>query len=93
MTLQITVDERMHLRREGGNLIVRKQRSELVIPDPADVEFLVNEALVGGGDVPVTKVKAVPVSSGNSCFACGGMTVRTGSCETCTTCGTSGGCG
>jgi hypothetical protein len=30
---------------------------------------------------------------GGICYACGGLTVRTGSCTTCTTCGTSGGCG
>lgn len=34
-----------------------------------------------------------PLPSGNLC-RCGGMMVRTGSCETCQTCGTSsGGCG
>lgn len=30
---------------------------------------------------------------GGVCFKCGGFTVRTGSCTTCTSCGTSGGCG
>lgn len=34
-----------------------------------------------------------PVHSGNSCHDCGGMMVRTGTCETCTECGTTGGCG
>jgi hypothetical protein len=29
---------------------------------------------------------------GGVCSACGGMTQPTGSCETCTVCGTSGGC-
>jgi hypothetical protein len=30
---------------------------------------------------------------GGICFACGGMTVRTGTCTTCTGCGETGGCG
>ncbi len=30
---------------------------------------------------------------GGTCFACGGMTVRTGTCTTCTSCGETGGCG
>lgn len=32
-------------------------------------------------------------ADGGTCFACGAMTVRTGSCTTCTSCGTSSGCG
>lgn len=35
----------------------------------------------------------VSTPDGGICFNCGGMTVRTGSCTTCTSCGTSGGCG
>jgi hypothetical protein len=31
--------------------------------------------------------------SGGTCASCGGLTVRTGTCETCTECGTQGGCG
>lgn len=38
-------------------------------------------------------VAAVPVSSGDACYVCGGLTVRTGTCTTCTNCGTTGGCG
>lgn len=34
-----------------------------------------------------------PNHSGNSCRDCGGMMVRTGTCETCTECGSTGGCG
>lgn len=34
-----------------------------------------------------------PQSSGDSCYKCGGITIRTGTCTTCTTCGESGGCG
>lgn len=30
---------------------------------------------------------------GGICFRCGGMTVRTGTCTTCTGCGETGGCG
>lgn len=30
---------------------------------------------------------------GETCRDCGGMTVRTGTCTTCTECGTTGGCG
>lgn len=30
---------------------------------------------------------------GGVCFRCGGMTVRTGTCTACTTCGETGGCG
>lgn len=40
-----------------------------------------------------TIVMARPVSSGDICAVCGGMTVRTGTCTTCTECGTTGGCG
>jgi hypothetical protein len=38
-------------------------------------------------------VAAPPRSSGNACHVCGGITVQTGSCTTCTGCGTTGGCG
>lgn len=41
----------------------------------------------------VNVVAKPPVSTGDMCASCGGMTVRTGSCHTCTSCGTSGGCG
>lgn len=35
-----------------------------------------------------------PVASGNLCRLCGGFLVRTGTCETCQSCGNStGGCG
>lgn len=34
-----------------------------------------------------------PPMTGNACSECGGMMCRTGSCETCTECGTTGGCG
>lgn len=30
---------------------------------------------------------------GGICFSCGSMTVRTGTCTTCTGCGQTGGCG
>lgn len=40
-----------------------------------------------------TPVAAPPRSTGDICMSCGGMTVRTGTCHTCTSCGTSGGCG
>lgn len=33
------------------------------------------------------------LEDGGICFACGGLTVRTGSCTTCTECGTTSGCG
>lgn len=32
-------------------------------------------------------------ADGGTCHACGGMTVRTGTCTTCTNCGETGGCG
>lgn len=38
-------------------------------------------------------VSRPPVTSGNTCATCGGMTVQTGTCHTCIECGTSGGCG
>lgn len=41
-------------------------------------------------------VKGVQMRSsadGGTCHACGGMTVRTGTCTTCTNCGETGGCG
>lgn len=44
----------------------------------------------------VASVQPRPQTSapdGGICFACGGITVRTGTCTTCTECGTSGGCG
>lgn len=34
-----------------------------------------------------------PPTSGNACYECGGIMQRTGTCETCTECGTTGGCG
>lgn len=34
-----------------------------------------------------------PSMSGSTCIDCGGMMVRTGTCETCTECGSTGGCG
>ena len=37
--------------------------------------------------------RAVAVSSGNLCRVCGGMLVRTGTCECCSFCGESSGCG
>ena len=40
-----------------------------------------------------TVVMARPFSSGNICPACGGIMVQTGTCTTCTECGTTGGCG
>jgi hypothetical protein len=47
---------------------------------------------------PVVVVSARPplgagLQDGGVCFACGGMTVRTGTCTTCTSCGETGGCG
>lgn len=40
------------------------------------------------------KPPAAPVPSGDLCPACGGLMVRTGTCTTCSSCGTSsGGCG
>ena len=41
---------------------------------------------------PQKQAAPVPTSSGNYCI-CGGLMVRTGTCETCQSCGsTSGGC-
>jgi hypothetical protein len=31
--------------------------------------------------------------AGQVCMECGGMMIRTGTCHTCTECGTTGGCG
>lgn len=39
------------------------------------------------------KVAAPPAHTGNACIDCGGLMVRTGSCETCSQCGSTGGCG
>lgn len=33
-----------------------------------------------------------PPMTGNACAWCGGVMVRTGACECCSECGTSGGC-
>lgn len=33
------------------------------------------------------------VKNGNYCVQCGGMMVQTGTCETCTSCGNTSGCG
>lgn len=38
-------------------------------------------------------VSARPQQTGETCRECGGMAVRTGTCTTCTECGTTGGCG
>lgn len=40
-----------------------------------------------------TYVDRPPNFTGNSCHECGGMMIRTGTCETCTQCATQGGCG
>jgi hypothetical protein len=42
---------------------------------------------------PNAPSQTIPMGSrGNACSNCGGMMQPTGSCETCMTCGTSGGC-
>lgn len=91
MTLRIDVTEPLFLRHGLDELIINRGvvHKEMHIPY-SDVEFSVE---VVAGEVPVVRTKPKAQSSGNSCFACGGMTVRTGTCETCTSCGTSGGCG
>ena len=38
-------------------------------------------------------VASRPNLTGEVCAVCGGMMVRTGTCTTCTSCGTTGGCG
>lgn len=38
-------------------------------------------------------VSRAPNMTGSFCADCGSMMVRTGSCETCTGCGSTGGCG
>lgn len=68
-----------------------------------DVERALLEHRLGNPDVVHTNLRAedcacqrlmaVPRASGNACGVCGGMMVRTGTCETCTSCGTTGGCG
>ncbi len=45
------------------------------------------------GSVGLAVVTRPPMSSGNSCHDCGGIMVQTGTCETCTGCGSTGGCG
>lgn len=41
----------------------------------------------------ISVVDRPPQSSGNACFVCGGITVQSGTCTTCTNCGSQGGCG
>jgi hypothetical protein len=42
----------------------------------------------------IARAARAPSLSGNACPRCGGVMVRTGSCETCQSCGeSSGGCG
>lgn len=60
---------------------------------PRQMEPVTNPIGLRPGHTNGTKVHAVPSWSGNSCRDCGGAMVRTGSCETCTSCGSSGGCG
>lgn len=43
--------------------------------------------------VAIAIVEHPPQSSGNACQVCGGIMVQTGTCTTCTGCGTTGGCG
>lgn len=54
---------------------------------------IVHTDLTASGCACLRMVRVVPQSTGNSCAECGGMTVQTGTCSTCTSCGTSGGCG
>jgi hypothetical protein len=46
-----------------------------------------------GFAVPRRSAAAGGLQDGGTCFACGGLTVRTGTCTTCTQCGETGGCG
>lgn len=55
--------------------------------------FHIEERSVSDIALGRTAVVARPQHSGNSCMDCGGMMVRTGTCETCTECGSTGGCG
>lgn len=45
--------------------------------------------------VPATTVQQMQLASPGQdfCLRCGGMLMRTGTCQTCTQCGQSGGCG
>lgn len=49
---------------------------------------------VARGEVQrLTGREAKPTWSGDACHECGGLTTRTGTCYTCTSCGAQGGCG
>jgi hypothetical protein len=42
---------------------------------------------------PNASPPVLPQWSGSSCLSCGGQMVRTGNCETCSSCGSTSGCG
>lgn len=68
---------------EVSEMISKHKLTQPVIHDDLDATRCVCRSVV----------VARPQSTGNACADCGGMTVQTGTCHTCTSCGTSGGCG
>jgi hypothetical protein len=56
-------------------------------------KFESHVAFHAGLEAAAGVVVARPTFSGNSCTVCGGMMIRTGTCETCSECATTGGCG
>lgn len=56
---------------------------------PITIDLLTDK----GRDALVEVGRAHARSDGSTCRDCGGLTVPTGSCSTCTTCGSTGGCG
>lgn len=73
----------------GHNLTASVLHTNLVLTQCACYE---HQGLKNGAEPHPQPNRAVG-ADGGVCFKCGGMTVRTGTCTTCTSCGESGGCG
>lgn len=71
-----------------GVLLGRPEECVFVDAPPPTSPYRVPRRKVAG---PIGQ--RAPGLDGTACMNCGGITVPTGSCYTCTTCGESGGCG
>lgn len=77
-----------------GSIVPEAQRA---LVDHAPGPNVIHSNLIVTQCVCAVLIEKRPVQSagpdGGTCFICGNMTVRTGTCTTCTACGTTTGCG
>lgn len=72
--------------------------TDMITPHPSVVALMQRHALGVGivhDDLQASTCacRKRAASEGQVCASCGGLMVRTGTCHTCTQCGTTGGCG